>query len=284
LVTVYNREHYLASCLDSILASIYTDFEIIVVDDKSKDESATIAKNYANRDSRIRFYQNEKNLGDYPNRMRAAELAKGRYLKYVDADDLIYRHSLAIMVDAMEANPDALLGLSHSLPEDQEPYPWRLEPVDAWLKHFLGRGCLSCGPSGAIIRRDALFEIGGFRKWGVINDMDLWLRLAAKGPTLLLSPGLVWWRRHEGQEFTKGNAAWVYLVDGFRMAMEHLQSPINPLPDADTQRAIRKVRQHHARRILSMAVRDRKARLALGVLRSSGLSLAELLEGCFRYR
>jgi glycosyltransferase involved in cell wall biosynthesis len=89
LVTVYNREAYLAACLDSILASTWQDFEVVVVGGRSTDGSVSVAENYAVRDPRIRFFRNEKNLGDYSNRMRAAELAKGKYLKYVDSDDLI---------------------------------------------------------------------------------------------------------------------------------------------------------------------------------------------------
>ena len=121
LVTVYNRAGYLAACLDSILASDFRAFEIIVVDDGSTDTSFDIATDYAARDSRIRIFRNSANLGDYGNRMRAAELARGRFLKYVDSDDLIYQHTLGVMVKAMEAEPDVALGLCHSLAEDDEP-------------------------------------------------------------------------------------------------------------------------------------------------------------------
>ena len=284
LVTVYNRERYLAACLDSILASGFQDFEVIVVDDQSKDRSVEIAEQYTARDPKIRFFRNEQNMGDYPNRLRAAQLARGKYLKYVDADDLIYRHSLAIMVEAMEGNPDAVLGLGHSQPEDERPYPWRLEPAESWRKHFLGRGCLSCGPSGAIIRRDAFFKVGGFGDWGVINDMDLWIRMAGTAPVLLLPPGLVWWRRHEGQEFSRGNAAYVYLVDGFRMIIGHLEGGQCPLPEKDTRAALRKVRQNHARRILSWVMREKNVAMAVRIFSESKLGLKGLLCGFRSYQ
>jgi len=258
LVTVYNREAYLGDCLESILASTWQDFEVLVADDQSSDGSVAIAKAYAARDSRIRFFRNEKNLGDYPNRTRAAELAKGKYLKYVDSDDLIYRHSLAIMVEAMEAHPDASLGLCHSMPEDDEPYPWKLSPEEAWRKQFLGRGCLNCGPTGAIIRRDAFFEIGGFRDWGVLNDTDLWYRMSARWPLVLLPPGLVWWRRHEGQEFSIGNAERIYFENGHALTLEALESAECPLIENDTHLATCRERRRYARRILSVALRRRQ--------------------------
>jgi glycosyltransferase involved in cell wall biosynthesis len=284
LVTVYNRERYLAPCLDSILASTISEFEIVLLDDGSSDQSVTIAKKYAARDSRIRFYENAKNLGDYPNRMRAAQLARGKYLKYVDSDDLIYRHSLAIMVEAMEANPEASLGLCHSLPEDEQPYPWRLSPAEAWQKQFLGRGCLNCGPSGTIIRREAFFEIGGFRDWGVLNDTDLWYRMSARWPVVLLPPGLVWWRRHEGQEFTKGDAAMVYREIGFQLGRDALESNECPLADSPRRLALMRHKAHHARRILSLALKSGHPRLAWESYRRSGLAVTELLAGFRPYR
>ena len=284
LVTVYNRKAYISACLDSILASTWQDFEVVVVDDGSTDGSVAVAESYAARHPRIRFFRNEKNLGDYPNRMRAAELAQGKYLKYVDADDLIYPHSLAIMVEAMEAYPEAALGLSHSLPEDELPYPWLLSPEKSWRKQFLGRGCLSCGPSGAILRRDAFFEVGGFRDWGVLNDIDLWCRMSARWPLVLLPPGLVWWRRHEGQEFTKGDAAMVYLEGGYRLAMEALDSSECPLNRDERTTALARARQHQARKILALALRQRQPALAWRLFRNSRLGPRELLRGLGRYR
>ena len=188
LVTVFNRESFLADCLESILRSTWSDYEVVVVDDGSTDRSLEIADRFAKRDGRITVVRNPSNLGDYPNRTKAIQQSRGALIKFVDADDILYPHSLAIMVEAMKTHPDAGLALAHSLPEDEEPYPWCLEPQRAWRKHFLGRGCLGCGPSGAIIRRDRFEEIGGFGDWGVLNDTDLWLRMSARWPVVLLPP------------------------------------------------------------------------------------------------
>ena len=77
LVTVYNREAYLAETLRSILNSTFQDFEIVVVDDCSSDRSVDIARQFASKDNRIVVHVNKKNLGDYHNRNKAASLAKG---------------------------------------------------------------------------------------------------------------------------------------------------------------------------------------------------------------
>ncbi|MBA2706737.1 MAG: glycosyltransferase family 2 protein [Gemmatimonadaceae bacterium] len=283
LVTVFNREAYLHQCLESVLASTLDDFEIIIVDDGSTDASLSIAQRHASADRRVRVYRNDRNLGDYPNRTRAANLAKGRFLKYVDSDDLIYSHSLAIMVEAMNANPDAALGLSHSLPEVEQPYPWKLAPAQAWRKEFLADGCLGSGPSGAIIRRDAFFEVGGFGDWGILSDTDLWYRMAARWPVILLPPGLVWWRRHDGQEFTRDSADAVYIERGFNLAMKSLSSSECPLTGSERALAVDRARQRHARRLISLALRRRRPGLALRLLSRSGLSGRQMLHGLKRY-
>lgn len=283
VVTVYNRDKYLAACLDSILASSWTDLEVVIVDDGSTDESVSIAGRYAALDQRVRFSRNNANLGDYPNRTHAAGLARGRYLKYLDSDDLIYRHSLSIMVEAMEANPSVALGLSHSSPATRAPYPWVLSPAEAWRKEFLGGGCLDCGPSGAIIRRKAFVNSGGFRDWGVVSDIDLWYRMSATWPVLLMPQDLVFWRRHDDQEFTKSDAENVYLERGFDLTMTALRGVECPLDDGDRLHALRRARQHHARRLISVALRQRRPGRAIRMLRRSGLSSRELIQGFRNY-
>lgn len=285
LITVFNREKYVAETITSILASRFSDFEIVIVDDQSSDNSRDIVRSFLSQDSRIRFFENDANLGDYGNRMKAASLAIGTYLKYLDSDDLIYKHSLDVMVDAMEQYPDCALGISHSAAEDTQPYPWRLTPKEVFEKHFLKRGCIGCGPSGAIIRKDAFLQEGGFNKsWGVLSDTELWLRLASKSPIALLPPGLVWWRRHEGQEFSKGNAKETYLHLGHKLNMESLSASHCPLDDELRQRAVARCKQHHARKLLSLAIRNFQFRQTWNLFRDSQLTLLDLLGGIRKYQ
>ncbi|MGV2336614.1 MAG UNVERIFIED_CONTAM: glycosyltransferase [Planctomycetaceae bacterium] len=127
LVTVYNRQRYLAECLQSILDSTFSQFEVVVVDDRSSDSSLQIAGEFAARDPRIRVFQNPVNLGDYPNRNRAAELARGTWLKYVDSDDRIVPTCLENMLNAAGRFPDTGLVLSYPRPENQ-PRPLCMSP------------------------------------------------------------------------------------------------------------------------------------------------------------
>jgi glycosyltransferase involved in cell wall biosynthesis len=281
-MTAYNREKYIAEAIESVLAQTFRDFELIIVDDRSHDRSAEAAKHYE-IDLRVKVHVNEKNLGDYSNRNRAASFAEGKYLKYVDSDDILYHHSLAIMVEAMEAHPDAALALSHTRREDEQPYPWKLTPVEAYRKEFLARGCLSSGPSGAIFLSGTFEGVGGFGNWGVLNDIDLWYRMAGRWPVVLLPPGLVWWRRHEQQEFSKDNAAMIYLERGFALTMETLFSPECPLAESERQAALTRARQHYARRLLSLAIRSREPLRAWQLFLKSGLGFRGLVRGLHRF-
>src|SRR5258706_11542994 len=128
LMTVYNREKYIASAIESVIQLQYNNWELIICDDCSIDNSMAIAKQYEGKDKRIRVYKNEVNLGDYPNRNRAASFAKGKYIKFLDSDDLIYPHGLDVMVNAMEQFTEAAFALSHTRPEDIKPYPFMLTP------------------------------------------------------------------------------------------------------------------------------------------------------------
>lgn len=111
LTTVYNRSKYLAACIESVQQSKFQDYEHIIVDDCSTDDSVAIAKKYSNADTRIKVFENNTNLGDYPNRNQAAQYATGKYLKYLDADDMHSPWALDIMVSAMEDFPSAGLGI-----------------------------------------------------------------------------------------------------------------------------------------------------------------------------
>ena len=284
LMTVYNREKYLSAAIESVLKSRFENFEFILVDDCSTDSSWEIAQHYGKLDPRIRIYKNPNNLGDYGNRARAASLASGEYIKYLDSDDLAYRHTLDVMIESVRQFPDAALALSHSQPEAELPYPMHLNSHQAWHRHFLGRGCLSCGPTGAIIRRSAFEKIGGFRKeWGVLSDIDLWLRLSAQWPVLLLPPGLAWWRRHEEQEFTRGNARYQYLVNGYELTKHTLAAANCPLSSEEQLAALGRAKQHHARRILSLLFRERRPRLFLAALRKANFGIFQLVRGFFPY-
>ncbi len=88
VIPVYNVEQYLGGCLDSVLCSVYQDFELILVNDGSTDGSFQICGEYAARDSRIRLISQE-NTGVSAARNRGIDACQGEWIVFVDADDFI---------------------------------------------------------------------------------------------------------------------------------------------------------------------------------------------------
>lgn len=88
IIPVYKAERYLRECVDSILGQTATDFELILIDDGSPDNSGAICDEYAARDARIRVFH-QKNAGVAKTRERGIELAQGKYIFWVDADDYV---------------------------------------------------------------------------------------------------------------------------------------------------------------------------------------------------
>jgi glycosyltransferase involved in cell wall biosynthesis len=200
LITVYNREKYIAQAVESVLASTFKNFELIIVDDGSKDRSVEIAKSYVNTDSRVKLFLNENNLGDYPNRNKAASHAKGKYLKYIDADDYIYPWGLELLVKMMEDFPEAGWGLCSLEQNDSHPFPFMLSPEKAYEYHYLGTGLFHKAPLSAIIKKAAFDKVGGFAPLRMVGDFEMWHRLAQQNNLVLMPHGIVWYRKHEEQE------------------------------------------------------------------------------------
>jgi len=104
LMSVFNAEKYIREAIDSILNQSFTDFEFIIINDGSTDSSRDIVKSYT--DSRIKLFDNEKNLKVAHTCNRSLSLAKGKYLVRMDADDIAMPERIAIQFDFMEKHPD----------------------------------------------------------------------------------------------------------------------------------------------------------------------------------
>jgi len=261
LMTAYNREKYIAQAIESVLNQKFSDFELIVVDDHSSDRTAELAQRYTG-DPRVRVHVNEKNLGDYPNRNHAAGYARGRYLKYLDADDIMYPHCLRTMVQNMERFAEAGIGMEseaeHRWPR---PFPFLLSPSETYREHFLGHGILSEGPTAAIIRAAVFREYGGFLPERHISDTELWLRIARKYSLLMCYPGLTWWRKHPEQEFVRGISKGSVIARRYQLGIGALKAADCPLAAEDRRLALRLAHRRRLRRIAS-AVWHGRLRLA----------------------
>jgi glycosyltransferase involved in cell wall biosynthesis len=232
LMTAYNRQAFIAEAIESVLASTYPHFELIIVDDGSRDDTVSIAQSYAAKDNRIKVYINEQNLGDYRNRNKAASYANGTYIKYVDSDDLIMPWGLEVMVYGMERFPEAALGISSNQNENIL-YPHLLSPVDAYRAYYYKNHVLSVGPTAAIIRRDVFERIGGFSGENYIGDTQLWFRLAQSAPVVYLPPGLVYWREHDDQQIAEERKNVLIELKRYELDCLTLNDNATPLPPSE---------------------------------------------------
>jgi len=237
LMTSYNREKYIAFAMESVLASTYTDFELIIVDDGSKDNTVAIARDYEKKDNRVRVYQNEKNLGDYPNRNKAASYARGKYIKYVDADDYIYPWGLKILVDSMEQFPDAGWGLCSLEPDVDMPFPFQLTPAEIYEYQNFKASLFHKSPLSVIINKVKFDEIGGFSGKRQMGDTEMWHLLALKYNLVLMPHGMVWYRNHDEQESVQIRRDIVVRVR-YEISMLHFYESDAAIPISKEKRAI----------------------------------------------
>ena len=146
---VYNGEEYLAAALDSVLAQTWTDWELILRDNASTDNTAAICQAYAARDSRIRYERATQNEGGIRNHNRTFALARGTYFKWWAADDLCAPTFLACCLAALEADPTAAIAYT------------RVEKIDSEgriLQHFADMPTHLSWPDSPIERYRLLWE------------------------------------------------------------------------------------------------------------------------------
>lgn len=108
LIANYNNGQYLQEAIDSVLAQTYGNWEVILVDDKSTDDSPSIYKRYA-ADSRFKFYYNDENRGCGYTKRRCVELANGELCGFLDPDDALLPEALETMVKAHAEHPECSL-------------------------------------------------------------------------------------------------------------------------------------------------------------------------------
>lgn len=156
IVPVYNSEKYLKGCLESILAQTFEDFEVIVIDDGSSDVSLDIARKYEASFSRIKVIQNSRNEGAAVARNRGLDVATGKYVCFVDSDDIIHRNMLKTMYTEAEAVEADVVQCGYSARLVDEPkirYKGKSYPSERAVVDFLEFRGINGYIGGKFIRR-----------------------------------------------------------------------------------------------------------------------------------
>jgi glycosyltransferase involved in cell wall biosynthesis len=210
IMPAYDAARTIGPAIESVLAQTLSDFELIVVDDGSTDETVARVRPYLS-DERVRLIS-QPNRGLPAARNAAIETARGTYVSLLDSDDLWLPHYLEVMARTLRDHPSAAVAYTDAWVLDDETRriargsamsPWHPESVPGDPKLFL-RALIEFGNFvfvGATIHRSTLAKVGAFRiDLESVEDYELWLRVAAHGYRFVRCPGrLAIYRQSMGQ-------------------------------------------------------------------------------------
>jgi cellulose synthase/poly-beta-1,6-N-acetylglucosamine synthase-like glycosyltransferase len=200
-LVVSNVDRFLAESIESILGQTFRDFEFIIVDFGSTDNSKSIISKYAAIDSRVKFHE-IPHCGLAEARNAACSLAEGKYIAIMDADDVSVPERLSWQAEFMENHPEVgVVGGSveridaTSRPLQVFQYPLENREIQSELLTH----CVFCQPT-VLMRRDAFVRVGGYRgPFAPAEDYDLWLRIAESFQLANLVKVVLKYRIHSSQ-------------------------------------------------------------------------------------
>ncbi len=212
-MTMFDAAPYLRSSVESILGQTFGDFEFVIVDDGSRDDSVAIVESY--RDPRIRLVRNERNKGQTPCLNQGLALARGMWVARQDADDLSRPRRLERQMERLRQDENlALLGCQAWLVDERGKFtglldvaagPESIAWAGLWENPFVH--------TAAVFRREVVAGLGGYdESFRICQDYDLWMRVAAEHPAANLSARLVVYRhvaqslQHSGRETVRAES------------------------------------------------------------------------------
>jgi glycosyltransferase involved in cell wall biosynthesis len=191
----YNTGKFIAESIDCVLAQTYENWELIIVDDCSSDDTDAVVARYD--DARIRYLKNEKNSGAAVSRNRALREAKGRWIAFLDSDDLWLPEKLEKQIDFMEKNQCGFSYTNYSLIDEASEAmgvfvsgPKRI--TKAGMYRYCWVGCLTVMYDASVV---GLIQIEDIKK---NNDYAMWLKVIQKTNCYLLDEDLAKYRKRGG--------------------------------------------------------------------------------------
>jgi succinoglycan biosynthesis protein ExoO len=269
----YNREDSIGRALDSALAQTFEDFEVVVVDDGSRDATLAVAHGYAERDPRVKVFRNERNLGIARTRNHALSRSTGRYITPLDSDDAFVPHRLERLVATAAETGADLVSDDLALLHEGEDEPWSTlsrvcdEELDgptefdlADLLQRLGfeRMGIALGLTKPLVRRQFLLDHGieYDTTLQVVEDYWLLADCLTAGARFVMIPEANY-VYHQGRQHTTLQADSARDLDSTKRRLEALLAR----PDITDERARRWMR-HHCKRVERLAAHRRLTDLA----------------------
>lgn len=225
VLTSFNHAKFIRETIDSVIDQTFSDFELVIWDDASTDDSWAIINSYS--DPRIKAFRNEVTMrGVYGINKAISEVATGEYIAIHHSDDVWELDKLEKQVACLDAHSEVGAVFTNAKPINElsvplndsshfysnifnQPNRSRYE----WLRYFFLNGNALCHPS-VLVRKSCYDECGLYRiGFGQLGDFDMWVRLCAKYEIHVLSEKLIKFRIRDGEMNTSGNRPIVHIRD-----------------------------------------------------------------------
>lgn len=261
----YNSGEFLREAIDSILSQQFTDFELLIGDDASTDNTWQIAGGYD--DPRIRKYRNETNLGEYANRSKAIGQATGRYLIFIDGDDRMYDHALSVFNHYISLFPEAAMFFCREW-DPRILCPFEADPLTIYRFEYLDGGIMGGNFTNVLFRTDVL-KAYAFRPDIRSGDTYIQLKIAQRHTGVVIPSGLTWWRRRKGNATQQLFSDYRHLAESLQYRAQLLQEDC-PLPELEVEQALVNLYGVYMRTLLRLLLRGHFSDLAW-LLRKVGI-------------
>ena len=220
----YNRAGLLLKTIETILSQSMSDFELIINDNCSTDETESLCKALLDRDDRIKYHRNASNLGLTGNYQAAFERSSAKYVAFLHDSDLYDPDLLKYWLNALERYPSAAFVFNSIEAIDFEDrnigywfhkYPPLIQPGAKLRNELLSQwGCTVCGM--VMLVRERVEDVGMFdtNRFPVLGDVDMWMRLSAKYDVAYIRKPLIRARSREENHFAE---KWSVLEELYRI-------------------------------------------------------------------
>ncbi len=234
-IPTYNYARYLPETIESVLDQSFADFELIIIDDCSSDDTAVVVGRYVERDSRIRFSVNSENLGMVENWNLCLARAKGELIKYVFGDDLLSSpDALKQMVSILET--DSLISLVASSRDFIDTRSRKIKSESRFKRNAVFSGtdvinrCLKeqknlIGEPTVVMFRKRDAARGFLPHYRQIVDQEMWFHLLEQGNLAFLTEPLISFRVHPEQQTTKNVDTLNNVEDIFHLYDDYMARP-----------------------------------------------------------
>jgi glycosyltransferase involved in cell wall biosynthesis len=208
IIPTYNRAFMLKEAIQSVLDQTYSDYEVIVVDDGSTDNTREVVNALSDKRVRYVFQENRERSAA---RNHALSLARGRYIAFLDSDDLFLPTKLEKQVAALEKEQKFGMVYSSAICTDKQgkriaPFMYKAT-ASGWIYRKVAFYVpITILPTLVMIRTEVLSQVGGFdEKMTRFEDIDMWRRVARRYPILAMQEPLSIFRTHSDNELANQN-------------------------------------------------------------------------------